>query len=185
MLAGSGNYIKELAKPVTFCSFVEIRRTDCTLCRLATASSSHKNQCVWGTWRGGVWWWAYFAHHSSEVLNLNNIFVGQVISCPLERMLALLTFQIHWKKSHVKYLATHWWGRKGTDSDVRCVSLRLWSDSQGESTNCLFSAVGWSSPLLEMFHLYEETFLRAGAPTLLCCIHTPSECQNYQVSYSV
>lgn len=83
MLAGSGNYIKELAKPVTFCSFVEIKRTDCTLCRLATASSSHQNQCVCAV--GGGWWWgACFAHHSSEVLHPNNFFVGQVMSCPLE-----------------------------------------------------------------------------------------------------
>lgn len=37
------NYVKELAKPVTFCSFVEIKRIGCTLRRLATASSSHQN----------------------------------------------------------------------------------------------------------------------------------------------
>lgn len=43
MLAGSGNYVKELAKPVSFRSFVEIKRIGCTLCRLATALSSHQN----------------------------------------------------------------------------------------------------------------------------------------------
>lgn len=46
MLAGSGNYVKELAKAVTFCSFVEIKRIGCTLRKLATASSSHQSSCV-------------------------------------------------------------------------------------------------------------------------------------------
>lgn len=77
VLAGSGNYVKELANPVMFCSFVEIKRISCPLSRLPTPSSSHQNVCACTMGCGGNG--ACSTHHSAEAHNPNNILVGQVM----------------------------------------------------------------------------------------------------------
>lgn len=111
VLAGSGNYVKELANPVTFCSFVEIKRIESATSADCLQPQVPTKMCV--CLHHGLWWQgACSTHHSAEALNPNNFLVGQVmrvnvspsdISDPLKKKSCTQT----------QVISNPWMGEKG------------------------------------------------------------------------
>lgn len=109
VLPGRGNYIKKLANPVKFCSFVEIKRISCPLYRLPAASIPTKT-CV--CLHHGLWWQgACSTHHSSEAFNPNNFLVGPVIRVNVSP--SNISDSLKKKSCTREVISNPWMGEKG------------------------------------------------------------------------
>lgn len=84
ILAGSGNYVTKLAKSVTFCSFVEIKRIGCTHHRLAYSLKFPAQRSVQGCWVVEEnMFYNPLSPLTSLAVNSNNSLGRQVRTCPL------------------------------------------------------------------------------------------------------